>query len=311
MLISRISQDLGIDEDFIFRITKNSSKHYKTFYINKNNGKKRVIHHPSQSLKVLQYWLVNNIFNEFPISKYATAYKKGSSIKKNALNHVNNKHLLHLDIKNFFESITKKHLTTLILKNKKLPKEDIELICKICLYKENLTIGSVSSPIISNCVMYSFDEEIRRILDDSITYTRYADDMIFSSKKYLDEDIIDTVSKLLLKNSFFLNKEKTRFMSPKGRRTVTGIVINGQDLSIGYKKHNELKSKIYKKLKYNIGNGQEILGHLFYVKDIEPELFNKLILKYSIFGNVIEILKEDKKNQTIGLKEVAATSDVQ
>lgn len=309
MLLSRISEELQIDKEHLEKITEKSSKHYKNFYIHKKNGNLRAIHHPSRSLKVLQYWLVNNIFNQLPVSIYSTAYKKGCSIKKNALVHVNSRNLLHLDIKDFFESITERHIKALLLNKLNLTKDDIALICKISLYKNHLTIGSVSSPIISNCVMYKFDEEIRKILDEEIVYTRYADDMIFSSKKYIDGNIIDIVSQHLSKNGFLLNNEKTHFMSPKGRRTVTGLVINGKELSIGYRKHIEIKSKLYKKLKYNIGNSCEILGNLFYIKDIEPDLFNKLIIKYSNFGNIIDVLKKDQQNESVMIKQVAVASD--
>lgn len=311
MLIKRISEDLQIDSNFINNIAKKSSKLYKGFSIPKKNGKKRLIFHPTPELKLLQYWLVNNIFNQLPISDYATAYKKGSSIKKNASLHIKNKYFLHLDIISFFESIREKHIRSLFSSNTfDLGKEDIDLICNICLRYGKMTIGSVSSPILSNCVMYKFDEEVGR-LNDCLTYSRYADDMIFSSKEYIDSKYISIISDRLLQDDFCLNRSKTRFMSPKSRRSVTGLVIDNQKVSLGYKKHLEIKKMLYKKLKYNQGNSNEILGHLFYLKDIEPVYFNKLILKYSSFGNIIEILKKDIKMNTSqeAMKEVAATSE--
>jgi Reverse transcriptase (RNA-dependent DNA polymerase). len=316
-IIEKMSEELVVDINYIKNISYQSSVYYSRYKIKKKNGRERRIFHPSPVLKTFQYWLVNNFFSKFRISDYAFAYRKGYSIKRNAQAHLNSEHILHLDISSFFESITKNHLmglfnnNNLLLDNLGVTDEDINIILNICLYNNGLTIGSVSSPIISNIVMCSFDEKLRKKLPDEIVYTRYADDMVFSSKNFINNEIISVVEMLLKEYNFSLNKEKTRFMCNKGRRAVTGIIIDDNRVSVGLKKRRKIKSMLYNKLEHGKGNSDEILGHLFYLKDIEPNYFNKIIIKYSTYGNIIEILKN---NISLGndnpYDEVAATTDL-
>lgn len=305
-LLKVMSSALDIDEKFILSIGASGIKNYSRYNIPKRNGGIRTIYHPSPALKTLQYWLVNNIFNKCLVSKNSVAYNKGCSIKNNAEIHKNNKYILHMDIENFFESINIKHLKCVLdfnyskLEPLKLDEDDIKLINMICLYNNHLAIGSVCAPQISNCVMYKFDIELNDMLTKfgQLKYTRYADDIVISSENYLSNEIIDIVTAQLRKYSFRVNKNKTKFMSPSKRRTVTGLVLDRGRVSIGYERHKEIKKMLYKKLKDDIGDSNVILGHLFFLKDIEPEYFSKLIIKYSYFGDILSILKSSCNSAT-------------
>lgn len=298
-LLNIMSSELSLDEKYILSISIRGKKNYSYYDIPKKNGRTRRIYHPSPALKTLQYWLVKNIFNKCFISENSAAYSKGCSIKKNAEIHKDNKFILHMDVEKFFDSINIDHLKNMLEFNLKkiepikLEEEDIKLISMICLFDKHLVIGSVCAPQISNCVMYQFDIELNEILAKyaQIKYTRYADDIIISSPNYLNIEIINLVTTQLKKHSFNVNTNKTKFMSPSKRRSVTGLVLDGNRVSIGYKRHKEIKKMLYKKLTKDIGDNNVILGHLFFLKDIEPEYFNKLIVKYSIYGNILLILK--------------------
>lgn len=222
-----------------------------------------------------------------------------------------------MDITKFFESIDIVKMCAFfnnsdtLLKEINVSEKDLKYIYNIVLYKNHLVIGSVSSPIISNIIMYNFDMELRGLLSDRIMYTRYADDMIFSSQEFLDPSIVNVVTQCVQKYEFNVNNKKTYFMSQKGRRMITGLIIDRGEISIGLQRKKEIKSMLYKKLKHNKGEGRKILGYLHFLKDIEPDYFNKLINKYSNFGNVLELLKKDSQviNQSDHLLEVAITRD--
>lgn len=279
MILELMSKDLNLDEEFILKISKKNTA-YKKYRIPKKGGQ-RIIYHPSKELKLLQYWLVKRVFSKFPISKYSTAYSKGNSIKKNALIHKNSNYILHLDITSFFESISHYHLDRLLKKIDGINTTDIDLIKKIVFYRgQYLVVGSVASPIISNCVMYDIDEEITNkcIKGTNLIYTRYADDIIISSKEYIDENIIKDIENILNENKFVLNCKKTYFMNKKSKRAVTGVVIdnNNNSLSIGCKKYREVKREIYRFLIKGEGNKDKILGYLSYIKDINTKKYNDL-----------------------------------
>ncbi|MEL7566423.1 MAG: retron St85 family RNA-directed DNA polymerase [Dehalobacterium sp.] len=279
-ILQLMSKELGLDKEFILKISRNNNA-YKKYKIPKKNGEHRDIYHPNKNLKLLQYWLVKRIFSKFSISEYSTAYLKGSSIKKNALLHKDSNYILHIDICHFFESITDYHIDKLLNNVNGLDDDDKELIKNIVLFRgKHLVIGSVASPIISNCIMYDIDLEIINecIRDKGFIYTRYADDIVVSSKKYIEDDIIEKISAILEKNKFVMNDEKTYFMNKKGRRVITGVILdnNNNNLSIGNKRYKEIQRVIYRFLVKNDGDKDKILGYLSYIKDIDYHKYNSI-----------------------------------
>ena len=149
---------------------------------------------PEQQLDILQKILKTRILNNrdiFPIHESAMAYVQGSNIRKNVEKHHKNQFILKLDFKYFFNSIKRSDFLE-YFKNIRFKKQNfneyIEFICDISfrddLIKEedfSLPIGASTSPIISNILLYSFDEKISKYTNSlGITYTRYADDLTFS-----------------------------------------------------------------------------------------------------------------------------------
>src|SRR5690554_1350877 len=186
-LATRMSNELMLSVDTIEKIAFNSGKYYRIYTVTKKNGsgEKRMIYHPSPKLKCLQYWIVHNTMQKFSPSPYSMAYEPGCSIRKNAIFHKEAKQILHLDIRNFFETITQEHIEETLLKNSDLSPDDKELFYGIFLFKGHLVIGSVASPAISNRVMYELDIRIHSIATKygKLKYTRYADDLVFSDRK--------------------------------------------------------------------------------------------------------------------------------
>lgn len=301
-IIEKMSKDLRISKQLIYDISQNNNL-YKTYYKKKKNSRgKRKIFHPSKELKVLQYWVVKNIIYQFPVSDFSCAYERGNSIKNNALIHKNSSYILHLDIRNFFESITEEHVELLFKQISNLSKQEIELLKNIVMFRDDktnikkLVIGSVSSPSISNRIMYQFDNELYEtcIKDTDMKYSRYADDIYISSNKYIDIKIVSKVSEILKKYKFNINDRKTYFMSKSCKRVVTGIILdnNCNKLSLGSKKYKEIKKMIYEFL-IKSGNSKDyktylkIKGYLSLIKNIEKSKYESLKNTY---------IKYDKDN---------------
>ncbi len=301
-MIDKIASDLCLDPIYIASVVKRARFYYRDYCIEKRDGGKRKISQPSPELKTLQYWVVHNILSKLPISKSAYAYQKGSSIKNHAQFHKNSKHIFHTDICKFFPSITYEHLQPILLNNRKIFEdlgidlESAETIRDICFRENRLCIGTVSSPIISNIVMYGFDIIMLGYCQKNhLKYSRYADDIYLSSNSYIDVTHINFLTITLKQFGFSINESKTYFSSPKYRRKVTGLVI-GTDASvtIGSKKRKFIKKIVYDKLVHNKGNGDSILGYLAFLKDIEPQTYNNIIAKYSQYckEDIIETLKK-------------------
>ncbi|HFG0985183.1 TPA: reverse transcriptase domain-containing protein, partial [Klebsiella pneumoniae] len=103
----------------------------------------------------------------------------------------------------------------------------------------SLSVGAPSSPLISNVIMYLFDDSFTNFCQQrEITYSRYADDLTFSTHhKNALFDLPNEVRHFLNKeyqNRITLNERKTVFTSRAHNRHITGVTLTTQgSLSIG------------------------------------------------------------------------------
>ena len=260
-LSERIAKGIGIDESYVTIIASRNNL-YAKYYIPKKNGRYRLILQPSKELKVLQHWLLRNIFAYFPVSEYSSAYSKGNSVRKNAAVHKEGRYLLHTDITNFFPTISRTMLKQYFQSN------------------ESLVVGSVASPQIANMLMYAFDLELKQMLDGfgSFRYTRYADDIVISSMSFIDEQVLKQTEQLMIKYGFKMNHEKTYYMGKNGKRQVTGIVLdnNRNALTIGNKKYKKFQRMLYDYLVKGHGDLGYIKGYLAYIQEVSRQQYDQL-----------------------------------
>lgn len=116
-----------------------------------------------------------------------------------------------------------------------------------------------------------------------------------SSNNYISEDLRDYVALELNKIGFEINYKKTKFISTKHRRRITGLILSEKGkVTIGLERRNKIKKMIYDKLVNGKGDSKKILGYLSFLKDIEPNTYNNLIIKYSKYcdGDIILALNK-------------------
>jgi len=208
-LISFCSSELGVSTSVVKRIASQSPFKYKRFFIKKRSGGLRDVAQPAREVKALQRAIVQFLSKQCPMHKAATAYIKGTSILKNAKAHVGASYILKLDFEDFFGSIKYNDVYQYLsdLCGTKVPREDIALAATAMTWRRSkneelsLCIGAPSSPFISNALMFSFDKFVADecFLRDVI-YTRYSDDLTFSSisrQALLDIEVVirDYISK--------------------------------------------------------------------------------------------------------------------
>ncbi|HEM6892050.1 MULTISPECIES: retron St85 family RNA-directed DNA polymerase [Providencia] len=295
-LLQFIANGLYITEDEAIRYIVTIPRRYKKFNIRKRNSNEfRLIAQPAKQVKSIQRIVLKYVISDFHVHERAFAYESYKDIRKNALVHHNNDYILKMDFKNFFPSIRPFHLMNCFANmNIKLDEMDFFVIENLFFWKPRrnsplqLSIGAPSSPKISNVIMYSFDCEIfSRCKEMGIEYSRYADDLTFSTtKKGILFDIPKIVREILNEvnlKSIKINHEKTIFSSKKFNRHVTGITItNDGGLSLGREKKRILRSKIHHYI-CGVLPDVEILklrGELGYAKFIEPSFFKAMVNKY-------------------------------
>lgn len=247
----QLSHFLGVGRKDLFDLIKNGEKAYHPVTLEKKNGKQRRVYSPDDKLKKCQNRILRDILSKLPVSQYATAYKKGSTLIRNASPHVGKRYLLKMDIADFFGSIHFEQIYSAAFHTRYFPKQIGVLLTTLCCRKSFLPQGAPTSPALSNLVMRNFDDAIGQWCEQrGISYTRYCDDMTFSSDQPLFA-VYTKVKTMLEEMGFELNEKKTYFVSNAGRQSVTGLTVN-EKVSVSGDYKRRLRQEIYYTLKFGL-----------------------------------------------------------
>jgi RNA-directed DNA polymerase len=218
------------------------AKQYKSFTITKRSGGTRVIHSPSNALKIIQRKLAQVLLAVYKGRAPVHGFVRDRSIRSNARRHLGCQTLLNFDLADFFPSINFGRIRGLFAgKPYALPEPVALVLSQICSYQKALPAGAPTSPVVANMICAKMDSELKCLaLRHKCLYTRYADDITFSIRDderlpgpiaYHDgtsgrwavgQQVADTVKN----NGFLINDSKTRVERKGSRQEVTGVLIN-------------------------------------------------------------------------------------
>lgn len=294
-----LRQNLFISGDELDRYLSSCPRRYKHYKIDKRGGEKdnkRSISQPTPELKALQRTLLDEfLFERLPVHEAAMAYKKDTSIADNAKIHAQNSYLLKMDFENFFPSIKSFDMCSLLIDSGEIDKEDqldLRIISRVFfMHKESelvLSIGAPSSPFISNAMLFSFDsivaEHCRNL---NISYSRYSDDLTFSTKV---EDILFDIPTFIQQTlqsikypKLSINEKKTVFSSKAHNRHVTGVTLsNSGEISLGRSKKRSLRTQVYlfSRGKLSLKEAAALQGYIAFSNSVEPKFVESLLEKY-------------------------------
>ena len=292
-LLERMSVALNLPVSYLNKMARTASHCYKTYTISKRSGGRRTIHHPSRELKALQRWLLFNVIEQWPVHEAATAYRRGFGIKDNAARHVESRYLLRMDLSDFFPSLTSSDIRNYIALNRATLSDwdtlDTDFLVRIVCRYDTLTIGSPTSPALSNALCFNLDAQLEVLANqEQLTYTRYADDLFFSTTHPnvlwgFPDKVEETIQALKLPSGLRINHSKTRHSSKRGRRRVTGITLGSDGtISVGRSIKRFIRRQVYR---YNILSREEkaeLAGLIAFAQDIDRDIINSLILKYGL-----------------------------
>lgn len=207
---------------------------YIEFDIPKKNGQRTISYLDKKSgLAYLQNRLLCKFLNKQLLPINVKGFRKGENYKSFLSEHIGAKYFLRIDIRSFFPSINSKsiseEITKLIICNDNEEKQEIvHLICDIVTLNDKLPQGACTSPVVSNIVMVRIDQRITKycqIFD--ICYTRYADDLLFSSKTF---DFSEN-KYFLRKLKFILNSKNLKVNYSKLKVSQDEMILNGYVIS--------------------------------------------------------------------------------
>ena len=205
----------------------------------KNSGGTRIISAPVGQLKSLQRKLADCLSACYEPLDCVYGFVEGRSVADNARMHTRKRYVLTLDLEDFFPSITAPRVWGLFIKRLGLSKEVADTLTNLCCFDGCLPQGAPTSPVISNMICWSMDRAFLSLASNyRISYSRYADDLVFSSTSShriksifdFDKEGIDGVSDKIIgiveTNGFHINKQKVHIASSGCRQLVCGIVVN-------------------------------------------------------------------------------------
>jgi retron-type reverse transcriptase len=228
--------------------------HYHHFTIAKKSGGRRAISSPKAKLRQAQSWLLENVLTKVEVHEAAMAFRPVLNIAHNAIRHAGAQVIVRLDLKDFFPSITFKrvkqmfqHLgfnegvaTLFALLSTEAPRAELTLDGQkyfVAVTARFLPQGACTSPAITNILCRVLDKRLSGASQKlGFVYTRYADDLIFSARR--DQSSGDKVNSVAMRDlatqiiadeRFVVNDDKTAILRPRGRQTVTGLVVNAQN----------------------------------------------------------------------------------
>jgi len=222
--------------------------HYQRFQIPKKSGGLRLISAPMPRMKRAQQWILRNVLDRIPLHDAAHGFRQDRSIVTNARPHVGAAVVINVDLRDFFPSVTYPRVKGMF---KKLGLSEaistvFALICSepeveevlldgasyyTATSERRLPQGAPSSPAITNILCRGLDARLSHAARQlGFTYTRYADDITFSSS---DREAnvgraLRRIRHIVTAEGFETHPDKTRVLRRGSRMEVTGLTVNDQ-----------------------------------------------------------------------------------
>ncbi|MCJ7508931.1 MAG: reverse transcriptase family protein [candidate division Zixibacteria bacterium] len=280
---------------------------YKTFEIRKASGGTREISAPATALKIIQQKLNQVLQCVYKRRPPVYSFIHDYNIVKNARNHLRRQYVFNIDLKDFFPSITFPRIRGLFMaKPYTLNQVVATILAQICCFDSKLPQGAPTSPIVSNMICSKLDNELQRLARKyNCRYTRYADDITFSTQERAFPSALaaitvdgklevgDEVKHIIHQNWFDVNPDKVRLRKRNVCQVVTGIIVNNESPNVRRKYVRQIRAMLHAWEKYGVENAQkEFLNCYNHNKNRAPfrtpPLFKQIINgKLGFLGMVI------------------------
>jgi RNA-directed DNA polymerase len=259
------AHEIRINSFYYYSNPKVSKNKYHKFSIPKKSGEERIIHAPKKGLKAIQRTITDLLTLIYEPNICVNGFVPKRSIIDNAIAHVSKNYVYNTDLKDFFPSIDMRRVKACL----KLPPFNLNdktafLVANICC--EKLTVskevngviknyealvlpqGAPTSPIITNIVSQRLDRRLIGIAKRfGLTYSRYADDITFSSDHNIyqnNSEFITELERVIGGENFQINKSKTRLQKSAYKQEVTGLIVN-EKVNVNSRYIKDIRMRLY------------------------------------------------------------------
>lgn len=271
-------------------------KRYQTFIIKKKSGTDRTINAPVKGLKSILRSLNFVLQCVYEPHEAATGFVLEKSIVDNAKKHVGHHYVLNMDLKDFFHTFDRNRVKMGFMFepfNLNGDKEPLAfLLASLCTHpfeidgevKTVLPQGSPTSPTLTNILCKKLDRRLTGLANRfGATYTRYADDITFSSPHniYTDEEFNKELKRIIEEDQkLAINPKKTRLQKAGYRQEATGLIVNDK-VNVRRRYVKQIRMWLYYWEKYGYEKAEQIFKRDYiadkgHVKNINAHLVNVL-----------------------------------
>lgn len=249
---------------------------YRLRCVSKSSGGVRLIEIPSESLRVLQRRVLHRLLDRVSVHDAAHGFVRGRSVHTHAAAHVGRDIVIRLDLKDFFPSINGARVF-LVFRSLGYNVRVANALTALCVAWQtrrslrdglktlatttdinallprysaaHVPQGAPTSPALANLCARSLDVRLDAWAKSfGATYTRYADDLVFSGDAALAKSwraFIATARVIIGEEGWELNVQKTRVMRRSVRQAFTGLVVNSR-VNVSREEYDALKASVHR-----------------------------------------------------------------
>lgn len=250
---------------------------------------------PHSTLKMIQRRLATQLELIYRPHSRAFGYIKGRGIRPNAATHLKRRLIFSVDLERFFEQINFGRVRgRLTAPPYSLTNSVATAIATLATFENKLPFGAPTSPILSNIICSGLDAALSRLGKDTGSfYTRYADDLTFSTHKsrfspqIVNHVEVDTVLEIgpgpdleaiVVAQGFSINPAKTRLRTRKESQIICGVLCN-EKLNTRRRLRREIRALLNAWAKYGAEKVQTYWVEQFNnpaEREFEPALRGKI-----------------------------------
>ena len=251
--LGHLAQETGASYTYLREVVSRARDPYRSIALPKSGGGTRPISAPEPVLMDVQRWLLENVLSNLASHTASYAYHSGISIVQCAKQHEGALWMIKMDLHDFFGTVTEPSVYRVFRRLGYGKLVSFEL-ARITTRAEGahhaswiaattviesyavagvgvLPQGGPTSGALANAAAARLDGFLQAFaLRCNLTYTRYSDDLVFSSRNPFQrteaEALTREVSGMIRTAGFETHRTKTRIVPPGARKIVLGLLVD-------------------------------------------------------------------------------------
>lgn len=249
-------------------------RHYRYRWIPRPHAPARLVESPKARLKEIQRWILRQILDVIPAHDAAHGFVRGRSSRTHAALHTGRPVVVRIDLEDFFAWVTAGRVYG-VFRTAGYPQPVAHLLTGLCvnvipasewenrpmaqddkllsrehrlgrrLAAPHLPQGAPTSPALATLAAFVLDVRLSALAASlELTYSRYADDLIFSGPRRATSALPAAVADIARDEGLRVNAGKTSVRSQGDRQLVGGSVVN-HHVNVPRREYDALKAVLH------------------------------------------------------------------